>query len=388
MLIRFLLFMLSQWGWWCFFRNRRVSPPPPFLPSLTACFQITMLILCGMVGLLYPGAMILWLFGLVYLPFSLLRKRNGFQAIPTICLLYLLCMIILVYIATKDKIVFEHDNFSHWATVLKEVIVTNRFLDSSRFLTEHFTYPMGSAVWVYFFAKFIAANSEPIWMCGQALLMVYCIMPLFCYMPSKAGWVYPVFYLLLVLFLSNFFFVYNIKIVSLMVDTLLPLVASAAAFFVMYDVPSSTIHVSDKQSTKYSHKLWYLIPYLCALTQIKSSGIFFLIVIGVILLLNHSFHTYQRWKFQMAFVFGSPLVLYGFWKLYCSIHFAGMTAKHDLSLSYFLSVLSQKSLADISSIFYKSINFFLSSSYMIAFTIVIAFVFITSFLILDESHFI
>lgn len=72
----------------------------------------------------------------------------------------------------------HYDNFSHWALVVKKIIETNRFPNGFDEIITFKEYPLGSAIFIYFFTKFTNTN-ESTQMLAQAYMMLVCIMPLF-----------------------------------------------------------------------------------------------------------------------------------------------------------------------------------------------------------------
>ena len=381
----FALFMISQWGWWCFFK-KQCDTSVFLLPSLSACFQITVLICAGMMGYLLIAVYALFVFGVLYLIYALLMRRNPLRSLSVVEILYLACMIVIIFQTTKGSLIYDHDNFSHWATVLKELLRTDCFPDGNRILTEHFTYPLGSSVWIYFFSRLTNANAEADWMFGQALLMIYCILPFFCFLKKKSGGLYSGLYLLLIVFLSNCFLCYNIGVYNLMVDTLFPLVGAAASVFA-YCIDNPLRSTTDGENVRFSREIWCLTPFLCALIQIKTPGILLAIAALAILLLKPSVRTNKYRLIQTGIVACTSFLPLVMWKVYCNTHFSGMTAKHDISISWFSKIMSEKTADNISTIFFNATKYFLTSAHTIEFVITLAVIFILVFLISNDSDF-
>lgn len=384
-LLLFTVFMLSQWGWWCFF-GKHSGVNTLFLPSLTACFQITILVCMGMAGHLLLGSYSLLIFGVLYLPYAFVRRQHPFQTLSLVEVLFLLCTIVLIFLATRGKVLCDHDNFSHWGTVLKELLRTDHFPDRSRLMTEHFTYPLGSAVWIYFFSRMTCISADSAWMFVQALLMLYCILPLFCFLPKQSGVIYTGLYLLFVLFLTNCFLCYDVSVFSLLVDTELPLVGAAASLFA-FGVENQLLCPPGDPNARFSRSVWYLTPYLCALIQIKTSGVFFVIAAIAILLFRPSIRTNKHRLIQTGIVFGASFVPMILWRIYCAIHFSGLTAKHEGSFSSFLRIFSRKTPDDISTIFFGATKFFFSSTFFIELIVVLAVTMFVTFLVLNDTDF-
>lgn len=375
-ILLFVCFMLSQWGWWCFFR-KHCSVSAFFLPSLSACFQITVLTCAGMGGWLLQGSRALFFFGAAYLLYGSIRRCHPSRALPVMEFLFLVCMAVLVFQAVKGRVLYAHDNFSHWGTMIAELLRSDRFPDGRWMLTDHFTYPLGSSVWIYYVCRLIRVNSDEAWMFAQALLMLYCVLPLFCFLPKDASPLCRGMYFLLVVLLTNCALCYNIQIFNLMVDTELPLVGAAATLFAFY----------AKEGSEKKWDLWCLSAYLCALMQIKISGIFFVLAVVAILLLKRSVWTDRRSLCKVGGAVGISLIPLVLWKIYCRVYFAGFTAKHEGSLTSFLRISAQKSIRDILGILHGAVRYFLRSSYLKEFLVVLAVAILIVWIISSRDDF-
>lgn len=379
----FTVFMLSQWGWWCFF-GKHCSVNVLFLPSLAACFQITFLVCAGMAGSILYGTYGLFLFGVVYLLYSFVRKGYSFKMISAVEVLFLLCMIALIYYVVDGKILRHPDDYHHWGVVVNELLRTDCFPDKSRYLTIHFTYPLGSAVWIYNVCRSLFANSESAWMFAQALLMTYCVLPLFSFLPkcsrNIASWINVALYFLFVVLLENCLLSYCTQIYTLLVDSLLPLVGVAASMFAFFVDDSR-----EGQKPKTEANILCLAAYFGAIIQIKTSGVFFVIAVASILVLKKSIredkHRLILTGVSLFFSF-VPLL---FWKLYCANHFAGMTAKHEGSFSSFIRLFAEKSPEDINKICLGVMKYFLTSSYLIEMVAVLGAIFILTMVLANDS---
>lgn len=372
-ILRIFLFLLSQMGWWRLIGYKQ-QIHPCFLPIVTACSQMILLIFGGMIGQLFGTITLLWWMGLAYFLLSMLRPK-GLQAYLSPGFLFLFGMFCLIWMATRGKIVVEHDNFSHWGTLIRWILETGKFLDSGSAITEHFTYPMGSTVWILFFAKLTNPNNEAMWMCGQGLFLIYCIVPMFSLFPEKRRIGESLLGTAFIFFAANAFLYYNTRIYSLMVDTQLPLLGGAAALLAF-------------QEGQKKWSLIYLIPLLASLVQIKFSGIFFFLVCIPILLWNR----HDEWKnkgFWVASgaVFALPFLPQIFWSRYCATHFMGLTAKHAGTLSSFLGQFRIKSAADISTILFQTVRYTIRSEYFICFVIFAAAVLGVSALLMEDDDF-
>ena len=379
----FLLFMLSQWGWWCFF-GKHSSADILFLPSLTACFQITFLVCAGIGGFLLYGTYGLFLFGIVYLLYAFVRKGHPLKMISAVEVLFLLCMTVLIYRAVDGKILSHADDFHHGGVGLKELLLMACFPGRSRYLTMHFAYPLGSAVWIYHVCRSLSACSESVWMFAQALLMPYCMLPLFAFFPKRvdcaASRIYAALYFLFTVIVENCILSYNVEIYTLLVDSLLPLVGVAASMFALFADGSR-----EMQKPKTEANILCLAAYLSALIQIKTSGVLFAIAAVLILVLKRSIRTDRRRVILTGGVLAASFMPLMLWKLYCAKHFAGMSAKHEGSISSFIRLFSEKSPADMENICYGSMKYFLTSSNLIEMVAVLAAVFAIAMVLTNDS---
>ena len=382
-LLFFAVFMLSQWGWWRFL-GKHSSVNNLFLPSLAACFQIIFLTCAGMGGFLLYGAYGLNIFGAVYLLYAFVRKYHPFQMVSVVEVLFLLGMLVLIYHAVDGKILTHPDDYHHWGVVVDELLRTDCFPDKSRYLTIHFSYPLGSAVWIYYVCRSLVVNSETVWMFAQALLMTYCVLPLLRFFPKRSGhiasWISAALYFAFTFVLTNCLLSYNVQIYTLLVDSLLPLVGVTAAMFAFYVDDSR-----DGQESKTEANILCLAAYFGALIQIKTSGVFFAIAAVSVLLLKHSIRADKHRLILAGAALISSFIPLIFWKIYCANHFAGMTAKHEGSFSSFVRVFAEKSPEDINKICFGSMKYFFTSPYLIAMVAVLAAVFVITMVLANES---
>lgn len=131
-------------------------------------------------------------------------------------------------VALQGKLFTHYDNFSHWAMVVKAIMRTNRFPNFTDKVIEFQEYPVGSALYIYYFTK-LTHKAEYVQMLAQVYMILVSIMPMFAVgKKNKAAAV------IIVLF-ANYMLVYNIKPTDMLVDTLLPLVSmSGLLYTIMY----------------------------------------------------------------------------------------------------------------------------------------------------------
>lgn len=184
-LLKFLFFALSTLG---SFELLRMAGADKirihFLPSLTIAAQVSVLFLAGLWNLLPEATAALYLLGFFGLFLRVLREKTlGFLR-KYVDFGYAALAILLVgtALAVREKMFLHYDNFSHWALVVQEMLINNRFPNFADTLITFQAYPLGSATYIYFFAKLVGA-SEPLQMLAQAYAIAASILPLFALSP-------------------------------------------------------------------------------------------------------------------------------------------------------------------------------------------------------------
>ena len=180
-LIKLLLFLLSGLGFWEFI-YRKTAVNIYYLPSMTIAIQVTVLIISGLLNCLNEFSNMLYISGLIYLFYCTYKERNihYLKKYFNTGYIFMFCTFIFLIFLLKEKLFLHYDNFSHWAIVLKPMLYNNRFPNFTDKIIAYKQYPLGSSVWVYYFAKFIS-HKEWIQMLGQNFAILSCILPVFIY---------------------------------------------------------------------------------------------------------------------------------------------------------------------------------------------------------------
>ena len=151
-----------------------------FLPSLTIAIQVTILFFAGILNLLPEITMILYLLGLLGIVISL-RENKGLKFVKDYfndgyLLLFLIAFVMAM--SVRGKLFSHYDNFSHWALVVRYMLEVNHYPNFLSTLIDFQEYPLGSATYIYYFAKPIS-NSESVQMLAQIYMLLAAVLPLF-----------------------------------------------------------------------------------------------------------------------------------------------------------------------------------------------------------------
>lgn len=338
--IKLILFVISSLGSWELIRrNTRIHVY--FLPSLVIAIQTTVLFCAGLVNLLYMGMLLLYIIGILGFIFSLYKDRSFLfiKEYLKIGFVFMIVVLIIMFVFVNGKIFTHYDNFSHWALVVKKMIEVNRYPNLEDTIIVFQEYPLGSATYIYYFSKLIT-TSESMQMLAQIYMMLASIIPLFIFAKRNKGSAF-----ILMLVATNFFFVYNITVTNLLVDTLLPLVAMCGLLF------------SFLYCKKSSRTLEILLTsfYLIQILQIKNSGIFFVILICLWILRNL---IGKNNGIARLICIALPFISLQLWKMHCNIVFdnAALT-KHAMTVQNYQNVFDSKTMEEINNICAAMVKF-------------------------------
>lgn len=334
-IIKIILFMLSSIGYWeCFRKKTKISIY--FLPAFTVSFQITVLFFAGLLNCLRATAILIFSIGLIFLIYYTLKNHNVFLDYFNVGYIFLFLSLCIILFAVRGHVFSSYDNFSHWALVVRNMLQTDRYPNYEDTLITFQGYPLGSATFIYYFSSMVS-EVESIQMFAQGYMMICFLLPVFKY-AKKEKWIALIYMLLF----TNFLFCYNIGINDLLVDTLLPLQGIASLLFILSECLSY-----DKAGKKEGVSIWCAMPMLCTTMQIKNSGIYF-VVIGCIMILVKSFKVKRQltWKELLTVLF--PFLSLYFWKTHCSYVFsAASVSKHAMTAENYKQVYSSKTIGDI-----------------------------------------
>ena len=187
-LIRMGLFGLSTLGSFELIRraaNNKVDLF--FLPSLTIALQVTILFFSGILNLLPEVSKLIYLAGLVMFAVCLWKNKSLKFVKDYINDGYISSLIILIIMAfsVKGKLFAHYDNFSHWAMVVRHMLEVNHFPNFESSLIQFQEYPLGSSVYIYYFASLIS-KSESLQMLAQTYMVIAALLPLFSFVQKRS----------------------------------------------------------------------------------------------------------------------------------------------------------------------------------------------------------
>lgn len=319
-MIKGVMFLASMWGW-LFIVYKKGKVPVLFVPVMTSVGISLFLYAGALTGMLNPSSWLVVGAGLLGFGFfikNVAEKNVSFPA-PT---LFSVCFGsgILIFTVLTLGFRFEHyDNFSHWAMIVKSMLITDQLPDAGNQLVTFKNYPPGCAVFIYYVCKFLG-NAQGVMLLAQNSILFSCFLAVFGIIKEKQRFLLYSFLGMGCSLLS--YLNLTIRINNLLVDFLLPLLAMAAIAFV---------YQSRESLWKTSLCTALILGFTCI---VKNTGIVFA---GFVL-------AYYIWNIgkkkgiaawikavTVCMTVCLSLIPYAVWNLYVRCRFSGIEQKFQLA---------------------------------------------------------
>lgn len=337
--LRLMALLLSILGYVGFFRA--FCAIPKYIAYLFTLSVITCaMYFAGLAGVMLTAAyVLLGLGGVLFLIVILSGRLHVAFRRPTFSLVNVLFLLwfVITCVSLFSYRLIHYDNFSHWALVVKQMLITNAIPDANSSLIDFKNYPLGTSSFLYYVGR-IVGHSDGLLLIGQAMLLFACFYALYGIIRDEKR-----FLLAAVLGLScaiMSFFNISIRINNLLVDYLLPLCALAA------------IAGMTESARNYRVACIVSIPVLAFLVIIKNTGLFFAIPCYLYLFyIGHGARKGKRFYLKLLIWVGSLLAIaislatLIVWNIHTKQAFASETSKFSLDLSALSSVRPQELLS-------------------------------------------
>ena len=330
-MLRLGLFLISGLGYWEYFRSRH-NINVYFAPVYTVSVQFCVLFAAGILNCLKDMTLALYALGLLlFLKALYQRKLRLFSEYLNGGYVYFAAALVMAALIVRGQQFLHFDNFTHWATVVRSMLHTDRFPTFKDTVVTFSTYPLGTSACIYYFCRLVGSG-EDMQMLGQAYMMVCAILPVFAF-ARKNSWLSAV----LVTVMTGFLFDHNIPLTELLVDTVMPLAAAAVLVFVYHGCIS-------REGEGLS--AYYAFPMLLWLMNIKHAALLY-VVIGVLVLFFGT-GARERGKKECLILAAALVVARRVWSLHSSYVFPEETSgMHSMSSDWFRYILGEKTAEDI-----------------------------------------
>ncbi len=337
-----LLLVATVIGGIMLFIHDKLHINPAFLPIVSVSLITLAVYLGGLVGWLLPMTVLLYAAGLVAAVYELTRilrhKYSPVECIssPGIWMFVLFCLFFIL--RTKGLQVLHVDNFSHWATIIKEMCLTDGFPIEKTAISFR-NYTPGSASFMYFVCKAVTFTEGNALM-AQGLITSSAFATLFCSVKPRNAvtWISltgacAVAVCCLELQSSS------LSIFNFLVDDLLAFVAVACGVIVY-------AYRRDIQKCMVA-----LIPVLSMLVIIKSSARIFAALITVMVLLVFRKVIFRgKHLVYPALLIGAQYAFPTFYNWYASATFPQHTDKFSSDVGSLFSVFVSRDPAYLKAI--------------------------------------
>lgn len=149
-----------------------------FAPLFTISTITLIVYIAGLLKVLLPASIILYMLGFVLMIYFLLTKewKNYIQWISLSNLCFLIGSVIFLSFLLHANFI-HYDNFSHWAIIIKNTLKTNAFPTISSTVIDFKNYPLGTCSWIYYGCLFLGhAQSTMLFLQGLIIFSsFYCL---------------------------------------------------------------------------------------------------------------------------------------------------------------------------------------------------------------------
>lgn len=321
MYIVFLLLIWSSIIGYCLLLKDKFKIKVEFtIPIIFSTLSVVMFV-GGILNMLPIFNYILVVIGIIFLIKHLVKhKCTLIESLkhPNINVIIIFILFLYVTIIFSNGFLSHYDNFSHWGTIVKDMLLDNSypsFLDTA---IEFKAYQPGTATFIYYFCN-LTKSSESMMIIAQNYLIVGFLVPLLALTNNKK---HKIISILLVLTTMFFVSTTNIFPYELLVDTVLSAVLiSCFAFAFTY-----------KNDTK---KLFYCLLIISLfLTLIKNVGIVLVLInCLIILFIEYKNKNLKKGLFYSLIITLSCLLLLLIWNRHVVLVFGrdALRNRHALS---------------------------------------------------------
>lgn len=351
LVFRIFLLSFSLFGYFFYF-NQKKKIDIAIVPILTFSLIGIIMFLAGFLNIMVLASYAIIIVGVTLIitckPWNSIRKGDNPSRRERILFVVFCGLNILMLFRVYKEVPLHYDNFSHWLTVIREMVNTDRMPNFQSELIVFQGYPTGSAGFIYFVCKVLSLSREDIMLFSQGMLLISALYTLFAFIDR-----FSFFAVAAILICSVFCLSVNTKITDLLVDTLVSVISIAVVTICVYyrKKPRSAIVLT--------------LPLQVYLIAVKNSGIL-MVGINFALMLAVLMYTHRKQLnkemlsticiYMMCSLF-SCVCIYYLWMQHVKYVFpGGENSKHTASVSNYLNVLQEKNLEQIKSILSNFLN--------------------------------
>ena len=335
---------LFAWlGCWCLWLRRKAKLPAAVTPLVTMCGAGVVVYAAGLLNIIWPVQLALYLAGPVLAVTCLVREK--WQALrPFVCVSIALFLAAAgaTLLLERGRVIDNHDELAHWAIAAKTVVTEGRLPNMADTMVEFVDYPPAATLWIKVVCDLVGFSDGSM-LFAQSLLFLAAILafaPL-----CKKRWYAGAAVLGYGVYMATLSVAYR----ELRVDGMLTALTAG-----VWAVTAALRH-EPKRALAAS------LPVLCFLAILKNSGMFF-VVLGAIPLMVLLVRAEKKRSLKTAGLTALPLaapaLTWWLWQAHVALVFVeASSAKHTASLSAYADRLGGKTPEDIAAFWEKFRDF-------------------------------
>lgn len=328
LLIKLLFFVISTYGYIRFLINR-TDIKIEFAPVVVFSCQGMVLFMAGILNFMRETVVLIFVAGILLAAYSIF-KREKLNVLLSVGIVFFCAISAYFLVMFSGQKLVGYDNFSHWATIVKSIIINNRLPNFSDTVIDFQSYPPGSAGFIYYLCK-IVSKTESVMMFAQSILIFSGLTCIFGAVKKNKiiGFVISAAF-------AIFALSFNLSVYSLTVDILLATLGIAS------------IVIANEYRENVKKVVLFVTPILCFLMTVKNSGVFF---VAFTLLFIMSVTKPRKWDefkyFTISFI--APIMTILIWQKHVKlVYVSGLASKHSMSKYNLSQIFLSKSDKDIS----------------------------------------
>ncbi len=333
-----ILLWISLFGY-CAYWKRHCHPA--FAPLVTLSSIGVLMFLAGLLNVMLPAVVLILLGGFVCLALCKPWKKRFFSDQKMTFLLFGLFSVIclLFWIRIYGQLPTLYDCFSHWLTVVHEMLRTDALPTAASKLIEFQGYPTGTAGFLYFVCRVLGTVRDDWVLFSQSLLYAAFLTSFSAFVKRNNVFAIP-----FAAAGAMFCLTFRLTLFDLLVDTLIPMLGVAAVAILWFE----------------RENLWrgvlVSLPLQLFLVTVKNSGILMVVFTFLWILALAVLQGKREGKkvrlprlFSMGAVsLGLPVALFVWWETHVKVAFPdGALSKHTFSVENYSAVLGSKTKEQI-----------------------------------------
>lgn len=350
-IIRAALLWVSLIGYCFFLRKKNINMA--FAPVITLSGIGIAMFIAGILNIMPYTVLLIWLGGIgctfISKPW---RYKTDFQKSDYLCLAIFSIIVACFAVRLYGQIPTHYDAFSHWLTVVKEILKTDSLPNFKSDLIMFQGYPTGSAGFIYFICKFLGRTGDDLILFAQSLIIASCLCVFIAFIKKL-----DIFAIIVGIIGGIYCLVANspqdTAIAEPLVDTLVSVLSLASLAIIIY------------YKDKLYKAAWVSLMVQIFLVAVKNSGIIMLLL-NTALLLFFSVLYDCRSKNRLSFArliklgiihSGIPACVFVLWSRHVDYVFeSGASSKHTVSLENYTNIFKDKTIDQIKEILINFLN--------------------------------